>query len=522
MAKKKIEKSGIGEYAGVTLYERKAARYWEVFSQWFAIVMLGLLPFLMDSQKYYNITKARYVWFCVFTVLYVVGILLIALGFVLYKKGWVKRKAEGFQKLTISQYLILAYVFWAILSSLFSPYRADTWLGQGRYEGLFTILLYSAIFFLLSFWGEYTNKYVYALGIMAAAMSVLAFLQLFGLDFLTPEGYSIWETRFFATIGNVDCVSGVGAIVIPALLCAFVLMTGKWRYLCLGGMALYFYLQVFIDVDSGKIGLIAAFLVLLPFLLDRWKRAMRTLIGLGALLCAYGAAKLFPITQEGIALAPGKKAIAGLVLGVVLIVLGYILEKKEQTFRLSEKQMRRLVLIVLAVLVVVALLFVYFYHGDNRLLSEISQVLHGELADNAGSGRGIVWKLSIKFIGEMPVFGSGPDTYLSRAMPYYESGELHQVFDFAHNDFLQVGVCLGIGGLLIYLAWILSMAIRLLKKAVDNPLLLIFGGAMVGYLGHVFFSFSIALVTPLFWVLAGVADKCMRQMPAAQPEKPEK
>lgn len=519
---KKTEKHGVQKFAGVMLYERKNARYWETISQWFAIVMLGLLPFLMDSQKYYNLTKSRYAWFCVLTLLYIALISVVALGFFLYKKAWAKRREEGLQKLNISQYLIIAYLFWACLSSLLSPYRADTWLGQGRYEGLFTIILYGLTFFFLSFWGEYSNKYVYTMGIMATAMSVLAFLQLFGVDFLTPVGYSIWETKFFATLGNIDCVSGVGAVVIPALFCAFVLLESKWRFVCLSGFVLYFYLQVFIRVDSGKMGIIAALLVLLPFLLDRWERAVRTGAGFGALLVTYGVAKLFPITQEGIGLAPGKKAIAALILGAVLVVLGIILEKKEYSFRLSPKQVRRLVLIILVVAVIAALLLLYFYSGENRLLCEIHQVLHGELADNAGSGRGIVWKLSVKFIREMPIFGSGPDTYLSRAMPYYESGALHQVFDFAHNDFLQVGVCLGLGGLVIYLAWIFSMAIRLLKRAVDNPLLLIFGGAMVGYLGHVFFSFSIALVTPMFWVLAGLGDKCMRQMTAPQPEKTEK
>ena len=132
-----------------------------------------------------------------------------------------------------------------------------------------------------------------------------------------------------------------------------------------------------------------------------------------------------------------------------------------------------------------------------------------------GSRRGEIWKLCIKLIGERPLLGSGPDTLLSRARPYYENGTVTQVYDFAHNDFLQVAVCLGLGGLAIYLAWIVSMAVRILKRAADNPLLLIFGGAMAGYLGHVFFSFSIALVTPLFWVMAGIADKLMQQMAQA-------
>lgn len=516
MAKKNTELSGIREVAGITLYERRASRYWEMVSQWFAIIMLGVFPFLMGPQKYLNITESRFTWFCVLTYAYLLVSALVALGFVLQKNAWLKRKSEGFQKPDISQYLMMGYLLWAAISSLVSPYRADTWLGQGRYEGLMTIMLYSLTFILLSFWGEYTNKYVYAMGIMTALLSILALLQLFGVDFISPEGYTVWDTRFFSTIGNVDCVSGIAAITIPALVCAFVLLDGKWRYSCLCGYVLLFYIQIFIDVDSGKIGLLLALLVTLPFLLDRWKRVMRTMQAFGALLLSYAVERLFPITQVGVGFAVGKTALAALVLGIVLVVLGILFERKEHTFRLSERQIRRIVLVVVLVAVMAALVFLYSYSGENRLLKEISQVLHGELADNAGSGRGIVWKLSLDFIREMPIFGSGPDTYISRAMPYYESGKLTQVFDFAHNDFLQVAVCLGLVGLAIYLAWILYMAIRLLKNAPENPLLLIFGSAIAGYLGHVFFSFSIALVTPLFWVLAGLGNKCLRQMKATK------
>ena len=48
--------------------------------------------------------------------------------------------------------------------------------------------------------------------------------------------------------------------------------------------------------------------------------------------------------------------------------------------------------------------------------------------------------------------------------------------------------------------------------------MLIFLGGMAGYLIYSFFVFSIAIVTPLFWVLAGLADKCVRQL--ALPEAP--
>lgn len=500
------------EYYGVALRQRKASAYWERLSQWFAVVMLAVFPFLMGEKGYYNITESRYMWFRVLTDIYLGACLLILLGYLLLsKEQWRKRKAEGFQKPTVPQYIMAAYMLWATFSSLLSPYRADTWLGQGRYEGLLTIFLYSLTFICLSFWAEYTDKYIYGLALMTTVQAVLCLMQPLGFDPFTPEQYDFWTVRFFGTIGNIDCISGIGAMVIPALFCGFLLLENKWRFLCLTGLALYFYLQLYVEVQSGLVGLLAAFAVLLPFLFTTAKRAFRAATAFGVMLLSYALEKFFPITQAGIGFAFGKKAALALVLGAAAIAASTILGKKNITFALDEKKIRRIVAAAVLVIFLAGVVFIYGYHGDALTLQEASQLLHGEITPDMGNLRGEIWMLCGQFIKERPLVGSGPDTLLSRARPYYDSGAVRQVYDFAHNDFLQVGVCLGLGGLAIYLAWIASMAVRILKNVTANPILLVFGGAMVGYLGHVFFSFSIGLVTPLFWVIAGIADKLIRQ-----------
>lgn len=513
MTKKKTVQRLTQDYCGVSLSQRKTSAYWEKVSQWFAVIMLTVFPFLMGTKGYYDITESRYMWFRVLTDAFLGACLLILIGYLfLSRELWQKRKAEGFQKPTISQYLMAAYMLWATISSLVSPYRADTWLGQGRYEGLLTIFLYSLTFICLSFWAEYTNKYVCGLAIMATVLSVMAILQPLGIDPFTPAEYDFWEVRFFATVGNIDCISGIGAMVIPALFCGFLLLESRWRYLCLTGLVLYFYLQLYVEVESGMVGLLAAFAVLLPFLFTNPKRAFRAVTAFGAMLVTYGLEKFLPITQTGFTFSFGKKALLALVLGALMIAGGILLGRKNLTFSLSEKKIRRIVTVIVLAAFLAGVVFVYGYRGDVQTLQEASQMLHGEITPDMGTLRGEIWMLCGKFIKERPLFGSGPDTLLSRARPYYDSGAVRQVYDYAHNDFLQVAVCLGLVGLAIYLAWIVSMTVRILKRASSNPLLLIFGGAMVGYLGHVFFSFSIALVTPLFWVMAGIADKLMRQM----------
>lgn len=507
----------ICEYCGGSRHRRKAASSLERLSQCFALIMLCVFPFLIDSLEHYNLTdlpKSRYSFFCILTCAYLFLVLVFGLVSLRSKKARGKRINEGIQKLDISQYLMILYVLWASLSAYLSPYRADTWIGAGFYEGLRTIVLYSLIFILLSFWGEYTGRYIYALTFVSIAMCVLLFLQLLGRDPYAP-GLGFDWAHIFTIIGDVDCVSGVGAMIIPALFCGFVLLERKIeRYACLIGFALYFYLQLFLDVDSGKMGIIAAMIVLLPFLLDRWKRAIRTMEAFTVLLLTYAIKKIVLFTGVGIFLLRSKKISLLLVFGLMLLMLGFFLGQKEYTFHLREKSIRRLVRIVLFVVLVAALLMLYSYRGSNQLLNDIQQALHGEFADDAGHGRGVLWKLAVRYIQEMPFFGSGPDTFISRFMLSYEPGQ--EIFYFAHNDFLQIAVCLGFGGLAIYSAWILSMAVRLLRRAAANPLLLIFGGAMVGYLGHAFFSYSIVLVTPMFWVLAGLGNKCARQTQITQ------
>ena len=157
---------------------------------------------------------------------------------------------------------------------------------------------------------------------------------------------------------------------------------------------------------------------------------------------------------------------------------------------------------------IAALIFLYRYSGEQRLLVEISQMLHGELSDSAGTGRGVVWKNCITLIRETPIIGSGPGTFSARHEPFNTT----QFFDFAHNDFLQIGVCQGLVGLALYVAFLVSLAVRALRVAPRCPQIVIFGGAAVGYLVYSFFVFSIAIVSPLFWVMAGIMDKMVRQV----------
>ena len=504
------------------LLRRSACTYWEKFSHWFAIVFLFLFPLFPGTDGYYNITGTKDGIFKWLTVIFVILCGLVWAGLYLEKKLLRARTAEGKQKLTLPQMLLMAYLLWSLLSAIVSPYSfAEVWQGQGRTGGLYTILLYGAMFLLLSFWGEYSDRYPVALAAMATVLGVMMVMQVFGSTILYPDGMDYDYTRFLGTIGNSNCVAGIVSIVVPTLACAYVLLTTKWRYLCLPGFAMLLFVQFAINVDTGKLALATALVVVLPFLLTE-RRHIADTLSLGALAAVvfvlHKAIKItYPSEETIVIFTAGKIFWLMLAAALVLLAVAAVLYWRDKKLcgaplPVKAKTIRIVVAAIEAVAIIAALIWLYRYSGEHRLLREISEVLHGELSDSAGTGRGIVWKNCITLIRETPVIGSGPGTFAVRHEPYNTT----QYFDFAHNDFLQIGVCQGLVGLALYVAFLVSLAVRALRVAPRCPQMVIFGGAAVGYLVYSLFVFSIAIVSPLFWVMAGIMDKMVRQVGAGE------
>lgn len=504
------------------LHWREDCPCWEWCSQIYALIILTVFPLLYGSEAYYNITKTKAVIFAVTTCLYV--LLCIVIGLVFRPGRQIGRlpRERTKARITLPQIILCIYVLWAVISAIASPY-SDLFIGQSRYEGLFSILLYFAAFLLLSFWGEYTDAYVYGLGIMGIALGFIAMLQSFGADMLYPEDYNYWNTHFLTTIGHEDCVAGIICILVPALLCGYVILEGKWRRLCLPGQFFLTYIAVFTDVDTAKTGFLIIVLML-PCLVQSRDRFQKLLVGWIPILLGLALGYTY---DSGRRFAPGAAALFFLLAAIASGALAWFMSRREKVWSIKPSTLRRAIYILLAVVFVIALTMAYGYNGESRLIGEISDILHGEMSDSAGSLRGYIWKSTLKIIREKPVLGGGPGSFYSLFVPYNEGYQTllndptFQV-DFPHNDFLSVAACTGLVGLVLYLAFLISLAARCIRRSERAPVLLIFLAGMAGYLVYSFFVFSIAIVSPLFWVMAGLADKCARQTESAvsDTEKP--
>lgn len=500
---------------GAALYRREDCPLWERISQSFALFILTVFPFLLGSEEYYNLTVSKFRFFVISVCVY--AALCLVAGFVFIpgkRRGkWMRKRTKA--GLTVPQIFLAAYVLWAALSTILSPYE-DLWIGQSRYEGMCSILLYGVVFLLLSFWGEYTDAYTYGLAVMGIGTGFIAFLQTFGVRLIFERGVDYWKTGFLTTIGHQDCVACLICILIPTLLSGFVILKDGRRWLGIPALFLMTYIAVYSDVDTAKLGFVTVFL-LLPWLIETRERLRELLIGFVPILL--GAALGYAYHWDR-SFAPDTLSLVLLLLAMCCVLAAELMARRRATWSVKPAAIRRGAYVLMLVLLIVALVALYGYSGGNRLVRETSELLHGNLTDEAGTYRGYIWKYTFRIIRDHPVFGGGPGSFISLFLPYDEGYQkvsgAQVMIDFPHNDFLSVAACTGLVGLALYVAFLVSLALRCLRMAEGCPVLLIFLAGMTGYLIYSFFVFSIAIVTPLFWVLAGLADKCVRQVEAAK------
>lgn len=137
----------------------------------------------------------------------------------------------------------------------------------------------------------------------------------------------------------------------------------------------------------------------------------------------------------------------------------------------------------------------------SRLQGDVALISQNQAdANAAGSGRWLIWKLSVGYIIEKPIFGFGPEGLYS----LYLSAGLN--IDRPHNEFLQYAAFTGIPGMLFYLGFLVSLFLcrwREIKSCSSEALaaaLCVFGYIGSSMLGNTMFN-----TVPFYFMLLGLA-----------------
>jgi putative inorganic carbon (HCO3(-)) transporter len=205
------------------------------------------------------------------------------------------------------------------------------------------------------------------------------------------------------------------------------------------------------------------------------------------------------ITSFTFVLTQSRSAFLGL--GVALVTLGAI---KNRWLRL---------LLCLAVVACSAVLWYFGPEKVGRLLLDVGEgtVAVGTLTF---AGRMEVWQRAIYMIQDFPYTGIGLNTFdlVANALyPFFLIGpEAHAIH--AHNNFLQVGVDLGIPGLVAYLGLLTAFALigwKVYRYSNDRLLQALAAGLLCGMLAHQVYGLTDAITLGakpgiVIWAMMGL------------------
>ncbi|MCQ2551878.1 MAG: O-antigen ligase family protein [Clostridia bacterium] len=505
-------------------------------SQWVALFFMSIFLLIPGTHgAFYNITESRFWYFFIVAMIY--------LAFIIYviSIGYKKIDFKTFIKPSISQYFVLGYMVWSLFCAIISKYDFfDTLLGHSRQEALLSIWAYGILFIFISEFAEHSNWYLYGFIVMATVEGIIATMHVQGSTVLFPGEYNYFNSHFIGTIGNVDCYSNIAALIIPALFAAYVFMENKIRFLALPAITLLFYSHTVTHVDCGKVGLVVAFAFSVILTCDTLKGIGRTLEAGAFVILGYDLYRLFDGTTMEAKVVNADETFKKIIyLAIAVFALGVIIEliaNKTKARLFKPAIMRIIILVLVVVIAVVAIKFVYNYEGENGLIKEFSMAMHGEWTDRMGSNRGYIWKWSLELIKQKPITGYGPGTYALAFEPYdegYMQLQANTIVDEAHNDYIHIAVCQGIVGLVLYLAYVISLLVRgiifackagktdfsalakgdvLAKEDLEKKarIATIYMIGIVGFLAAVFFVFSIAIVSPIYWTMAALLEHLIK------------
>ena len=439
----------------------------------YLFIMLTVFPLYFDKTGFSGITDAKYTFFASVTTWYL--LLMACLCLILVLAGKLRLSPRQlWHSVSWPQRLVFLFLVTCCLSTLFSSFRPFIWVGINRFDGLKTLLLYGAIYLTVSFTGRFRPALLVGFAGSMSAVSIISFLQRCGKNPFNLFPPDTFEQRFafMGTIGNTNMISGILTLSLPLFFAAFLLLRSRWRYLLILPSALCFLCFLLADVDSARIGFLFTLLVMTPLLLNTPAR-IRDAALMTSVLCAISAvfagfsASLVSDGKTYIGLAPSFSGVSlrWLACAGALLLLWLTLALWGRRLRLPPRTFSIFFVCLLAACVIAGGIWILNYNGPTSgVLYELSQILRGNITDEMGSNRILVWRRAITLFPEHPLLGGGPDTFGMRFASKFKTdptvAAVGTFFDFAHNDYLQILLNLGLLGLATYLSSITAQALQ--------------------------------------------------------------
>lgn len=501
----------------------------------FLFLLVMVFPLIYDNS-YVNILETKYQ--CYYLIVIGMVVVSLVLGIVMmlvdfnefkgeYTKEWFRSISPKNWKTTLSVADWAVLIFWiaALISTLQSDYLFESfWGNEGRYTGLFLLTLYVVSYFLISRCWE-VKRWMLELflvsGMIVCLIGITDYFQLDILKFrihIRPEQ----STIFTSTLGNINTYTAYVAMVMGFAAASFVTekraARAVWYYIC---MMISFVAIIMGCSDNAYLALGALF-VLLPFLaFGSWDGILRYLVMTASF---FTSIQLIDWINQAFAdmvigLDSLFQVLAGFggMLFVVAALWGaaagmYLYMKKHDKWNaaLGKRPVQIWgVVTAVGVLAVCGMLIDANVAGNGERYGALGNYL--VFSDSWGTNRGYIWRKSLELYREFPIlhklFGFGPDTFgilTTEEIKFEMINATGQVFDNAHNEYLNLLVTIGPIGMVSYVAFLVSALWRQGKNWKLQPYLLGCVIAVACYSFQALVNLNLPVVTPMMWFLLSV------------------
>lgn len=524
MAKKKEQ----GRQAFLAEYKNRMAG----ITGFFALAVLVLVP-LMVHEMYSDILETKYLTYWLSIVLMTALVLLVSLlymgiDFSAYGGESVRqlfarlKPKQFFHTFSVADIAMMVFVLAAAISTLQSDYLYESfWGNEGRFTGLFLIMIYGTAFFLF---GKLLRlKQWYLDAFLAAGFLVCAFgvTDYFQLDIMGWRAMMREDQRyiFTSTIGNINTYAAFSGLFLGVSATLFGTEKNRarmtWYYICVV-TALLALMTALSDSAYLGMGTLFAFLPLYLFRsrigLKRYSVMLATVFTLIKVLDivnqlipeqVVGLDSLFLILSEMRLLLP-----LIVILWAAVAAL-YAADAKKGPEAPAGKLPWRIWLgfLVLCFAALSAVLVDANIMGNSARYGSLGRYL--VFNEDWGTHRGYIWSLCMDIYQKFPpmrkLFGCGPDTLVlimkNEEYLFQTAERYHELYDSAHNEYIQYLVTIGAVGMTAYVTMLVGAGARMIRRGINSPAVMACFFACLCYAVQAFVNINLPITAPVMMTL---------------------
>ena len=502
----------------------------QIIASVFTLIIIAVFP-LFFRNYYFDILTVKYIFYYGTIISMAVVTLVVSIIFLFLDKSrydWATIKSlkrqfsiKSFRK---SDWAMIAFLIAVAISTFQSDYFYESfWGNEGRFMGMFLILLYGVSFFIighcLKFKQWFLDVFLFA-GMIACIIGIMQFFKYDPIGFkkgLTASDFP----SFTSTIGNINPYASYVALISGMGTVLFAIEKNRFR-------RAWYLFTVIISIfalitgisDNAYLTLLALFGLLPLYLFNNLKGLKRYMVLVAILFTEFQFIDL--ISQKypehvlkinglfNVIVGYDKLAHFVVVLWGICIVL-YVLDAcvSKDSIMKKDNNLGRWIWLGLLIIIVMAGCYILYdanIAGNADKYGSLKKYL--VINDDWGTHRWYIWRIGMESYARFPlihkIFGYGPDTFgIITVNNFYEEmiSRYNEKFDSAHNEYLQYLITIGIVGLAAYLTLLFTSIGEMIRASKKRPVMMALTFALVCYGAQAAVNISVPIVAPIMMTL---------------------